>query len=168
MERRIMAVCGAKNSGKTTLIERLIPVFSRQGLQVAVIKHDGHCFIPDVPGTDTSRFWNAGAIGTAVFDGEKVSVVAKRPVSEKELFAAFPEADLILLEGFKYSPYPKIEVIRKEISNTPVSDQDTCVAYVSDGFCSTEKPVFHLNELEPIAACILKFSIKQRKGEVSS
>ena len=64
----IFAVSGEKNSGKTTLIEAVLPILAERGYRVAVIKHDGHSFEPDVAGTDTRRFYDAGAIGTAVFN----------------------------------------------------------------------------------------------------
>ena len=128
----VIAVSGVKNSGKTTLIEAMLPLVAEAGLRVAVIKHDGHCFDPDPPGTDTGRFMAAGAAGTAIFDGEKFKVVKKQPVMEDVLIAQFPEADLILLEGFKYTPWPKLEVVRGEISQAPVSDPATLLALVTD------------------------------------
>lgn len=68
MERkRIFAISGVKNSGKTTLICRLLEIFKDKGLKVAVLKHDGHDFVPDVPGTDTYCQLQSGAYGTAVF-----------------------------------------------------------------------------------------------------
>ena len=104
----IFAVSGEKNSGKTTLIEAVLPILTARGYSVAVVKHDGHAFEPDVPGTDTRRFFDAGAMGTAVFDGEKFMLVKRQPVNETQLFDAFPEADLILIEGLKGSSYPKL------------------------------------------------------------
>ena len=104
----IFAISGEKNSGKTTLIEAMLPIFKENGLRTAVIKHDGHSFEPDVPGTDTYRFLNSGACGTAVFDSAKFMLVKYCSISEKELLAAFPDADLILIEGLKNSDYPKI------------------------------------------------------------
>ena len=68
-KQAVIAVSGVKNSGKTTLIERLIPYLQYYGLQVAVIKHDGHSFQADPSDTDTGRFVQAGAIGTAIYDG---------------------------------------------------------------------------------------------------
>ena len=59
----ILAVCGVKNSGKTILIQKLIPLLQNQGLKVAAVKHDGHDFTPDVPGTDSHRMKAAGAFG---------------------------------------------------------------------------------------------------------
>ncbi len=73
----VVAVRGVKNSGKTTLIEAMLPHLAAAGLKVAVIKHDGHAFLPDLPGTDTGRFLAAGAWGTAIFDGEKFKVVKR-------------------------------------------------------------------------------------------
>ena len=104
----IFAVSGEKNSGKTTLIEAVLPILAERGYRVAVIKHDGHSFEPDVSGTDTRRFFDAGAIGTAVFDSEKFMLVKRVAVTEKQLFEAFPDADLILIEGLKDSGYAKL------------------------------------------------------------
>ncbi|MDO5424594.1 MAG: molybdopterin-guanine dinucleotide biosynthesis protein B [Eubacteriales bacterium] len=113
-QRKVVAVSGVKNSGKTTLICRLVEIFSGMGIRTAVIKHDGHDFDADVPGTDTYRQFQAGACGTAVFSSEKCMIVKRQKhMTEEELMEYFPEADLILLEGFKASAYPKIELVRK-------------------------------------------------------
>ena len=128
----LIAVSGVKNSGKTTFLAALIPELKALGLRVAVIKHDGHSFLPDREGTDTFRLLEAGAMGTAVFDGEKFQAVKYARVSEAELSALFPEADLILLEGFKYSSWPKIEILRGAVSREPVCDPSTLLALVTD------------------------------------
>ena len=107
----ILAVSGVKNSGKTTLIQRLLPYLAESGLRVAVIKHDGHRFEADPSDTDTGRYFAAGAYAAAIFDGEKYKRIERRRVEEKDLIAQFPEADLILLEGFKRSAWPKLEVV---------------------------------------------------------
>ena len=108
----IFAVSGYKNSGKTTMITRLIPELTRRGCWVAVIKHDGHDFTPDVPGTDSYRHREAGAYGTAVFSDyrflvTKETVSPGERVDEQTLIKLFPEADIILIEGLKNSAYPK-------------------------------------------------------------
>ena len=110
----IFVICGEKNSGKTTLIEAVLPILSERGYRVAVIKHDGHSFEPDVPGTDTRRFFDAGATGTAVFDSEKFMLVKRQTVNERQLFEAFPDADIILIEGLKDSGYAKIRLTAGE------------------------------------------------------
>lgn len=119
----IFAVSGYKNSGKTSLITGLIPVLNRRGYKVAVIKHDGHDFEPDVPGTDSFRHRKAGAYGTAVFSDRRFMITKefdtdkKEPFNEKILMEAFPEADIILIEGLKNSRYPKYicEYPKKEL-----------------------------------------------------
>ena len=128
----VVAVSGVKDSGKTTLIEGMLPHLAAAGLRVAVIKHDGHSFLPDPPGTDTGRFMAAGAVGTAIFDGEKYKVVRRQAVDENALLDQFPEADLILIEGLKGSRWPKLEVVRKSKSAAPVSDPATLLALVTD------------------------------------
>ena len=131
--KRIVAISGIKNSGKTTLICRLLEIFKEKGLRVAVLKHDGHDFEPDVPGTDTYRQLQAGAYGTAVFSKGKYMLVKQQPqISEKELMEFFPEADLILLEGFKYSTYPKIEIVRKGNSAESVSNPERLMAIATN------------------------------------
>ena len=67
----VLAVSGVHNSGKTTLLEKLLPVLRSRGLKVGVIKHDGHDFTPDVPGTDSYRLREAGAEGVAVYYGAR-------------------------------------------------------------------------------------------------
>ena len=129
----ILAVSGVKNSGKTTLITKLLPELKKRGLQVAVIKHDGHDFEADVPGTDSWKYAQVGADGTCVFSTKKYMVVKYAPApSVEELVGAFPEADLILLEGFKYSEYPKIEVVRKGNSSESVCDPKNLLGIVTD------------------------------------
>ena len=117
----VLAVSGLHNSGKTTLLEKLLPALRSRGLKVGIIKHDGHDFTPDVPGTDSYRLREAGADGVAVYSGQRLT--------EQDLLALFERHgyDLVLLEGFKDSGWPKIEVVRKEISDTPVSFQPLAV-----------------------------------------
>lgn len=103
-------ISGYKNSGKTTLLTKLIPELKRRGLKIAVIKHDGHDFESDVPGTDSWKHQQAGAYGTAVFSGKRILItklLEEEQLDEKQLANAFPEADIILIEGLKNSSYPK-------------------------------------------------------------
>lgn len=130
---RILAICGVKNSGKTTLIEKLVVKLTDRGKKIAVIKHDGHDFACDVPGTDSYRFWKAGAYGTAVYSDFRIFIHKESiGVREEELTAQFPEADLILIEGLKNSVWPKIEVIRNGISKEPISNPSGRFLIVTD------------------------------------
>ena len=162
--KRIVAISGIKNSGKTTLICRLLEIFKEKGLRVAVLKHDGHDFEPDVPGTDTYRQLQAGAYGTAVFSKGKYMLVKQQPqISEKELMEFFSEADLILLEGFKYSTYPKIEIVRKGNSAESVSNPERLMAIATNLDAEEREalsvqenvPFFDLDNAKSIAEFIL-------------
>ena len=128
----VVAVSGVKNSGKTMLITQMLPHFNAAGLRVAVIKHDGHSFTADSPGTDTDKHLKAGACGTAIFDSGKFKLVRQVAVDEGELMGLFPDADLILLEGFKHSAWPKLELVRAGNSKEPVCDPATLLALVTD------------------------------------
>ncbi len=153
----VAAVSGVKNSGKTTLMEKLIRELTGQGLRVAAIKHDGHDFVPDVPGTDSHRFGQAGAVGYAVFSPMRYQLVKRAAVDERALTAAFPEADVILLEGFKDSPYPKIEVVRAAVSQAPVCDPTTLLAIASDlPLAVKDVPVLELDDVSALADLLLR------------
>ena len=137
------AICGVKNSGKTTLTEGIIRTLTARGLKTAVIKHDGHEFECDIAGTDSSRFVEAGAFGAAVFSRGQIFVrkTGQYPDTRdmegtsrllKQLITAFPEADVILAEGLKGLPVPKIEVVRRAVSQKPVSNPTGRFLVVSD------------------------------------
>ena len=153
----VIAVSGVKNSGKTTLIEKLIPALNARGVKTVVLKHDGHSFAADREGTDTCRFLAAGAMGAAIFDGEKYQAVKFASVSEKDLIALYPEAELILLEGFKWTDYPKLELVRRGVSESPVCDPKTLLALVTDTNCTVPGvPVFGFEDVDALADLLQK------------
>lgn len=153
----IAAVSGVKNSGKTTFLEHLVAELKEKGYKVAVMKHDGHEFEPDVEGTDTWKLRKAGAYGTAIFSKGRWMVIKDEPrMDEKRLAELFPEADFILLEGFKYSDYPKFELVRKGNSEKSVCEPETLLALVTDTEFRIEGvPTLGLNEWKKAAAEIL-------------
>ena len=128
----VLAVSGVHNSGKTTLLEKLIPLLRARGLKVGVIKHDGHDFTPDVPGTDSYRLREAGAEGVAVFSGNRYLLAEEFRLNEQDLLALFERHgyDLVLLEGFGDSGWAKIEVVRSSVS--PVGTAFQPMAIVGD------------------------------------
>lgn len=155
----VVAVSGIKNSGKTRLITLLVPELSARGLRVAVIKHDGHRFEADRPGTDSHAYLAAGAVGTAVFDSEKFQLIRRAQVDENALLAQFPDVDLVLLEGFKHSSWPKLELLRAGVSEGSVCHPSTRLAYVTNetppepGF-----PVFSPEKPASVAAYLADFA----------
>lgn len=156
---KIIAISGVKNSGKTTLIEKIIPNLTKEGLKVATIKHDGHDFECDVEGTDTFRHRKSGAIGTAIFSENKFMVIKEeKNITEKELVNNFKDADVILLEGFKYSDYPKLEIVRKGNSTESVCKKETLIALVSDFDIKVQDvKVLDLNNIDEISKCLLQY-----------
>ncbi len=131
MMQYLFAISGYKHTGKTTLITKLIPLLTQRGYKVAVIKHDGHDFEGDVPATDSYKAFHAGAYGTAVFSKNKVLLHKEiADIDEKVLVTAFPEADIILLEGFKHSNYPKYVC---DYPNTPIIEPEVLAERIIAG-----------------------------------
>lgn len=129
----VISICGVKNSGKTTLLRHVIPLLKKEQLKIAAIKHDGHDFVPDVPGTDSFSLRGAGADGIAVYSSERFQIIRNQPnPSLVSMLGTFRDMDLILLEGAKYSSYPKIEIVRSDVSPSPVSDLSTLLAVCTD------------------------------------
>ncbi|MDR3332296.1 MAG: molybdopterin-guanine dinucleotide biosynthesis protein B [Synergistaceae bacterium] len=161
----VVAVSGVKNSGKTTLLAGIIPVLKKLGLKVAVIKHDGHDFTPDVPGTDSFRLRASGAAGVAVYSASRCMIIKeKADVRVEDIADQFYDMDLILLEGGKFSGYRKVEVVRGAVSRSFVSDPATLLALCTDEDLHVEGvPVFSLNDYEGIAGRIVKF-IREEDG----
>lgn len=152
---RVIAISGIKNSGKSTLITSLLPHLQKAGCSTAVIKHDGHSFEADPIDTDTGKFMAAGAVGAAIFDTEKYKSIHLRTVREEDLISLFPEADLILLEGFKHSHWPKLEVVRSGVSSQPVCPPDKLLGIVTDLSLSIPIPILPLNDPSVVAQFLL-------------
>lgn len=131
-KQKILCICGVKNSGKTTYIEKLVRILVSRGKRVAVIKHDGHDFEGDRPGTDTFRYHEAGAMGTAVFSSRRYMLNVDVKTDADKLVRQFPEADIILIEGMKQSSFPKIELIRSGISDDISCNRENLKAVVTD------------------------------------
>lgn len=113
MNPRIFQIVGYKNSGKTTLVCKLVDYFKGKGLCVGTIKHDGHDFEIDREGTDTWKHRQAGADGVAIASANRTAWIEEKGASLDELLKLFDERyDLILVEGFKHAGYPKLVVIR--------------------------------------------------------
>ncbi|MGL4508826.1 molybdopterin-guanine dinucleotide biosynthesis protein B [Cetobacterium sp.] len=127
------AISGVKNSGKTTLITKLLKKFIENGFKVGTIKHDGHDFQMDNLDSDTDKHIKSGALGTLIFSKSKYMFLENSIEKDLNFYLDFfKNYDFIILEGFKNSSYPKIEVIRKEVSNISQSNKNNLKFLVSD------------------------------------
>jgi molybdopterin molybdotransferase len=133
--RRIpaLAVVGAKNAGKTALIEHLLPELTRRGYRVGVIKHDPHGFEIDREGTDTWRAATAGAAAVAIAGPGRVAVLLRPPGEPplNDVRAHLGGVDLLLLEGYSQERVPKVEVRRPGVTSEKPAPAGPCLAVVS-------------------------------------
>jgi len=107
----VFGVVGWKNSGKTTLVERLVGEFVRRGWRVSTVKHAHHSVDVDHAGTDSFRHRAAGASEVVLVGGQRYAIMREQQEAPlAEVLARLAPADLVLVEGFKRDSHPKIEV----------------------------------------------------------
>ncbi len=154
---KAVAFVARSGTGKTTLLEKLIPELKRRGYRVGAVKHDAHRFEIDHPGKDSWRLTAAGADTTLITSPEKLALVRKHAASpsvEEIVATYFADVDIVLAEGFRRSALPRIEVHRKErggdVPGAAGSD-GLLVAVASDEELEAGVPVFRLDDAEGIA-----------------
>jgi molybdopterin-guanine dinucleotide biosynthesis protein B len=158
---RIFGFAGWSGSGKTTLIEQLIPRFVQRGLRVSLIKHAHHTFDVDQPGKDSYRHRHAGAQEILVTSSRRWVLMhelrgSPEPSFDEQVRQISP-CDLLLVEGFKHAPIPKLEVWRAETGEGLLHPNDPhIVAVASDAKLETKLPLLDLNDVDAIAGFILK------------
>ncbi|NWG01846.1 MAG: molybdopterin-guanine dinucleotide biosynthesis protein B [Syntrophaceae bacterium] len=156
----IISIVGKSDSGKTTLIEKLVPELTRRGYRVATVKHDIHGFEVDREGKDSWRHKQAGAHTVVISSPNKVALI--RDV-EKDLTLdeirekLIQDVDLILSEGYKKDVQPKIEIFRKEKHRELLCTQeDQLVAITSNQKFDIGVPCFDLEDMKGLADFIEK------------
>lgn len=158
----VVSLVGKPDSGKTTLLEKLIPELKHQGYKVGTIKHHVHEFEMDKPGKDTWRHKQAGANTVVLSSPTGIGLVrdTKKDSTIEELVARyFHDVDIIITEGYKRAPMPKIEVFRSTAHKTPLEDRDeTWVALISDVEMPNEKniPIFKIDNIPDIASFLIE------------
>lgn len=150
---KALSFVAKSGTGKTTLLVGVIAALKSRGYRVGVIKHDAHRFEIDKPGKDSYRLTSAGADTMLISSPEKLAIVKKHSLSPPvdELIAAyFSDVDIVLTEGFKSGPLPKIEVHRGERSDSLLcrgSERDpTLIAVASDEPLRLDVPVLDIND----------------------
>lgn len=166
-----LSFVGRSKTGKTTVIERLIPILNERGLKVAVIKHHPHDFDIDIPGKDTYRYKQAGASTSILVSPGKIALVedtSEELALEVIINRYVRDVDLLLIEGFKRERIPKIEVFRKkEDGSLPVCTHDkNLAAIITDESVETSLPVFSRNDVQKIAEFIISRFVGQKSSEV--
>jgi len=154
----VCIVSAVSKTGKTTLAENIIGEFVRRGLRVGAVKSDCHGFMMDVPGKDSWRFTQAGAVATAVVSEQQFALVQK--TSEKkdldEVISLMGEIDIAVVEGFKLAGKPKIEVVRQERVTRVHSSAEELIAVVTDiDDLGVPVPRFALNDYAKIAGFLV-------------
>lgn len=157
---------GWSGSGKTTFLEKLLPELAAWGVRAAVIKHDAHSFQMDKPGKDTWRFTQAGAVCTAISGPNGWAVLGSDEIELEALREKLPPVDLILVEGHKYSRYPKIQVHRRENGKPLIPIDATHIALVTDEPADTGIPQLGLEDIPACAELILTTFLPERSDPV--
>ncbi|MEZ2219331.1 molybdopterin-guanine dinucleotide biosynthesis protein B [Rhizobium sp. RCC_161_2] len=156
---KIFGIAGWKNSGKTGLAVRLVTEFTRRGYKISTIKHAHHDFDIDKVGADSFRHREAGAHEVTIVSGTRYAIMhelrGEAEPSFEEILARIAPCDLVLIEGYKREPIPKIEARRLEAAkNEPLAPQDLhIVAIAADHPVENAGAltVFNLDDTQAIA-----------------
>ena len=157
MPTPVIGFSAYSGTGKTTLMEKVIRLLTEQGVRVAVIKHDGHGFEIDQPGKDSFRHAQAGAQTVVITSPDKTAVIERSGCTLEQCVGRISGADVILAEGFKHAPIPRIGLCRKAAGKGFPDPAETYIAIVTDDeTVKTDGPRFSLDDARGVANFILK------------
>lgn len=159
---RIYGIVGWKNSGKTTLVERLVTEITARGFSVSTIKHAHHTFDVDHEGKDSYRHRAAGAHEVLLASRNRWALMHETRGEEEpslsELLEKLSPVDLVLIEGYKRDDHAKVEAHRAATKQGLLAAEDNTVTVVASDYIidGLDVPQFDLNDIENIASYILK------------
>lgn len=164
----VLGIAAASGTGKTTLLTRVIPILNQKGLRVAILKHAHHETSVDQPGKDSYRLREAGAATVMLSTASQRIILHTRAISEDpdldtELsFIDHDAHDLVLVEGFKRSPIPKIALHRRELGHRMDYGNDPfIIAIATDDAASMEAeqkiPLLDINNPDQVACFMMDF-----------
>ena len=151
----VVSIVAKSGTGKTTLLEKLIAELKQRGYKVGAIKHDAHRFDIDYEGKDSWRLTRAGADTMLISSAQQLAMVKQHSAEEEpglaESVAAYcHDVDIVLTEGFKRSPMPKIEVHRRERSEKLLCRDEeydaALIAVASDSALDIDVPLYDIND----------------------
>lgn len=148
----VLAITGYSGTGKTTLLEKLIPKLTACGLKVGLIKHSHHNIDVDKKGKDSHRLRLAGANPTAIACDERWVLMTETPdqaVDFQEILAHFPNVDLVLVEGFKHETLPKIQLHRQGIEK-PLPELDEWTLATATDYPLERENVLDINDVKQV------------------
>lgn len=162
---RLIGLAGWSGSGKTTLLKRVIPELRRRNVSVSTIKHAHHRFDIDTPGKDSYEHRAAGAQEVLVASGARWALMRElRDEPEwtlQELVGKLSPVDLLIVEGFKTGPHPRIEVFRAETGKPPLHVSDSGIVAIASNIAFPESalPVVSIDDEAAVADLMLKHAI---------
>lgn len=157
---RVLGIVGWSGSGKTALLVALLPLLRARGITVSTVKHVHHGFDMDRPGKDSHRHREAGAHEVMIAAGSRwvlLHEVVGREPPLPDLLDRMDPVDLVLVEGYKTHPFPKLEVYRPALGKPPLwpNDPDVIAVASDSALAIDERTLLPLNDPAAIAAWVL-------------
>ena len=160
MKIPVITFAAYSNTGKTTYLEKLLPLLKKEHLRIAVVKHDAHGFQIDKPGKDSHRLTQAGADHMILTSEDQTAAIIthqKQHPDLDDILNRIRNVDFIITEGYKLGDKKKIHLLRKGYNETPVGSQENTIAYITDFPYEADVPVFDLNKPEEIVPFLMDF-----------
>ncbi len=157
MPTPVIGISAWSGSGKTTLMEQVIRLLTQRGIKAAVIKHDVHGFEIDHPGKDSFRYAQAGARTVVITSPDKTAAIEQTSLTLEQCVRKISGADVILVEGFKHAPIPRIGLCRKETGKPFPDPVESYIAIATDDdSISAGVPRFSLDDAAGLADFIME------------
>lgn len=152
----LIGFVGYSNSGKTTIVSRLVSILKQRGYRVAAIKHASHGYDMDMPGKDSRQHFDAGADQVVVVGPDSFSHHHRGHTDLMDVIKRISDVDIILVEGFKGEPIPKIEIVSQDNPDQRIPLREDLQAVISFRKEPGTVPCFDPNDLEGLADFLVK------------
>ena len=156
----MLSFAAKSGTGKTTYLEKLLPLLKKENIRIAVIKHDAHGFQMDKPGKDSYRLTQAGADHMILTSADQTATIFTHKNENPDLsflLSKIQDVDLIITEGYKLQDMPKFELLRAGYNEELRSNRENLLGVICDFPYETDLPVFPLNEPEALVPFLLDY-----------